>query len=532
MKKRIISTILAAVLVVSLTACGGDKKEASEKESGKPQVVENYVPTYPIVDEEITITGLVVGADRTTSEDRLVWQKVEEVTGINIEWEFVDQEALATRLAGGDWPDFFLTSFDDAIVNDYGITGGRFVNLLDYIGYMPNLAKAYEDYPDAKKASTELNGEIYEFVGISSAVTGVYVKPFYRTDLMNKAGVTEAPKTITEFKDTLSAVKKYTGKAPWIARINQEQNYWTLPVYSAFGTSDQMRFDVDKDGNVVFMRTSEQMKNYYKFMHELYSEGLIHPESVTIENNTRNELELGGDVLLIETAQTALTGSYFDSGKVELAALAPLTSEFDSTQTYQKRSPVEFKSGPFLNAESDYIVEMCKMFDIMYATEEVVENSGLYGVSFTYGIEGEDWDFTETGYEYHTPEKYGTSSNTYIYAEVIWNNAGRNDAFANIVAEGEGNNAVRQQQYAQNVIPYTNDTYIWNFMKFSEDEQRILDNHWADIYSYYQKTEAEFITGVKDIDAEWNNYCKQLKNMGIDEVLEVYQAAYERWIAN
>lgn len=43
--------------------------------------------------------------------------------------------------------------------------------------------------------------------------------------------------------------------------------------------------------------------------------------------------------------------------------------------------------------------------------------------------------------------------------------------------------------------------------------------------------EVEFISGSKDIDAEWDNFVTQLDQMGLQDCVEVYQAAYDRFNA-
>ena len=146
MKKRVVSAILAVSMTASLCACAkGGKQENSgqngtsaeqsgstsaqtgEASSEEADGAEPYVPTYPIVDEPITVTGLVVDGDLSVSESRIVWDLVEEVTGINIEWINIDKEALSTYLAGNDWPDFFHTyELSSSEVNDYGVLGGRY----------------------------------------------------------------------------------------------------------------------------------------------------------------------------------------------------------------------------------------------------------------------------------------------------------------------------------------------------------------------------------------------------------------------
>ena len=40
---------------------------------------------------------------------------------------------------------------------------------------------------------------------------------------------------------------------------------------------------------------------------------------------------------------------------------------------------------------------------------------------------------------------------------------------------------------------------------------------------------AKFITGVENIDTQWDAYARTINNMGIADVIRAYQAAYDRW---
>jgi len=42
----------------------------------------------------------------------------------------------------------------------------------------------------------------------------------------------------------------------------------------------------------------------------------------------------------------------------------------------------------------------------------------------------------------------------------------------------------------------------------------------------------EFILGVTDIEKGWDDYCKKLKDMGIDELVAIYQASYDKLMGN
>ena len=100
--KRALAAVSAMTIVCgSLVACTSAKPQETEApkateavkvtEVSKAEAVAagtestEYVPAYPIVDEKITVTGLVVGADTSVSDSRIVWDKVEKITGIDIE---------------------------------------------------------------------------------------------------------------------------------------------------------------------------------------------------------------------------------------------------------------------------------------------------------------------------------------------------------------------------------------------------------------------------------------------------------------
>ena len=42
----------------------------------------------------------------------------------------------------------------------------------------------------------------------------------------------------------------------------------------------------------------------------------------------------------------------------------------------------------------------------------------------------------------------------------------------------------------------------------------------------------KFIQGVVDFETGWTDYCATIEKMHIDEVLEIHQAAYDRWNQN
>lgn len=537
MKKRALALILAASML--MTACGGNgaaEKGKKEDKTAERVPVENYVPTYPIVEEPITVKGLVVGRDMSVSEDRLVWEKVEEVTGVNIEWINIDAESLSTYLAGNDWPDFFHTDeFTTSQINDYGVLGGKFVNYLDYLDIMPNLKKTYEDYPAALAASTQLNGEVYNLFQVGGATpTGTTARPHVILDVLEAAGITELPKTVDELYDQLVTLKEKNGEPGMVLDVRFCDGMVPM-LYSAFGTLHNLNFDDDGTGKVVYSRVTDQMKHYYEFLNKLYDEELMNREWLTLDNTALDSLAKSGKVAYLTSAgaqklsETDLNGSWDNLG-----VMAPLTSEYDETQTLAGRIDYRAVSGMYINKESKYVEELCKVFDIAFAEEEVVEGTGLYGQTFTWGFENTDWVLNDDNtYEQIVPEEFGAFSE-YQEQKLRWRDFGRADKFGSATTSTPGNAQTRQKGYVENVIPYQITENVFpqepeGFFKFTDDEQRIIDNKYADITLYVDEMQAKFITGAADIEKEWDAYVKTCEQMGLDEVLEVYQAAYDRW---
>lgn len=549
MKKKFVAVILAAVMALSVCACGKEavdqkstnssqktEESSSETESAQTQsseVIQEEKPLYPIVDEPITIRGAVMGTNPTAETDRILWDKIAEVTGITVEWEFVDPEAFAVYLASNDWPDIFhcQRNMTPSLINDYGIVGGRFVDFTEYLDIMPNLEKTYEDYPLLKKAVTETNGAIYNPGAIEISATNVNVRAHTRMDVLESAGITKKPETTEEFYNALKALYEKNGSAGMLWNNASVDNHWVNFLFAAFGPLVNIDWDYDEEDNMIFSRTTEQYKHYLEFMNKLYEEKLIHQEYLTLSYTESCEIEKNGTIAFLLYTSSSLKKEDFLNGEWGLDVLAPLTSEYDDTREIQRQTTFKLDRQLFVDAKSEYVEEICKMLDILYATEEVVEGSGLFGQSGIYGLEGQQWQRNDDmTYSFILPEGYDGSFGTYQNKEVIFYNLGRGDALNGYITDTPGNNQERQKAYVENVHPYaTKDEFPASALKFTDDEQYVLDNKFGEIKSYYEEMYSKFVTGVADIETEWDEYCSTIETMGIQEVVDIYQDAFDRF---
>ena len=66
------------------------------------------------------------------------------------------------------------------------------------------------------------------------------------------------------------------------------------------------------------------------------------------------------------------------------------------------------------------------------------------------------------------------------------------------------------------------------FAEFTEEEHAILEKYATDISTYADEQRQKWVMGAEDVDATWDKYVETLESMHLDEVVKVYQAAYNR----
>lgn len=539
-RKIIVMLIVVCYVVVLMAGCVTNNVPAGTVTTGltqqtKAEKKENFNPTgYPIVDEKITIRSMYTTHPLYGKpEDLELFQALEEITNIHIDWDIIEGEQMELYFAAGDFPDTFIAGLNQDRISMYGVEGGKFFDLRDTIKeYMPNLQKAYKDFPLAEKIITQINGEIYTLPRLARPSTAAGGKIHYRTDHFEQTGL-PMPKTTDEFYDVLRAIKDKgitQGYAPLLSiRVNFFNAQMEPFFFGAFGDSIDLDFADDGNGNVIFNRTSEQYKNYLKYINKLYQEDLFDNEYLTMDQATASVRYKGGQAS-VSDGMTDLVESDFEDGIIHMDVLPALVSEYTNTQKVKAVDYVQTRGGA-ISKDSKYLKEIARMYDIWFSREEVVAGSGIFGQSFEKGIYGRHWQFTDyehTKYVQLVPDWWESSASNYLYMHVRWErDIGLID---DMMVGGDGNSLIRQMGYVKYNIPFAVDPFPANFIKFKEEEQSIIDSKYADIQSYVTQMRGKFIAGIEPIDATWDEYCATIEKMGIDDVIKAYQSGYDRFM--
>ncbi|TMY74827.1 ABC transporter substrate-binding protein, partial [Klebsiella pneumoniae] len=72
---------------------------------------------------------------------------------------------------------------------------------------------------------------------------------------------------------------------------------------------------------------------------------------------------------------------------------------------------------------------------------------------------------------------------------------------------------------------------LWYNFNFTESETEFMSTIGSDMHTYMNEMEAKFINGSAPF-TEWDSYVQTVHNMGVEEYLKVYQAAFDRYNSN
>jgi putative aldouronate transport system substrate-binding protein len=547
--KKILALILALAMILSLAACGKPAEQPpvetqpatpdTQPVETEPEVQEpqKNVDRYPLQSDKTF--DVVSGSDIFGDDgETVITQAMQKATGVDIDWSFMTAEQVQLALTGKDLPDAifqYASLLDKATMYEYG-QGGYFVNFMDYLDIMPNFSAVIEANPNALKVVQNEDGSVYCLPTLTVTSTGFNNLLYYRTDMMKAAGWEKAPATTDEFIQFVTDLQAHYGaNDPEFIAVNayaaNRMGWSTKRIMSyffpAFGELLLTELTVDSQGNVVLGAATEQYKHLLEFMNELWNSGAFNT-NIYSQEATASQALAAGDHVAIVTDHNGHT----PEGYANMSILAPLTSEYYTTQHWYKSPSCSWGRINAISAQCEDIETMVKWFDAWYApaTDPLNAEGTLYAITPWLGEIGVDHALDEATGIYTELEHEGIEMGKFLASEsfqisLYSGYEGGLFPFSSAPTNGVG---VKGQGTINNLWPYAETPFDLNSLVLTEDESDTYNDAWTDINAYIVESTAKFITGDADIAAEWDNYIAELESMGLQDVIDVYQAAYDR----
>lgn len=531
-----LSLILAVVLVLS--ACGkasetGTEGSASSSASGAPVELSVFAP------QTAGIESLDVNPFSKHIEDKL---------GITFKWNttpdavFNDKKLL--MLASGDYPALIMNAgISKADQIKYGMQGA-FIPLNDLIDqHAPNIKKALEEVSYLKPAITAPDGNIYALPKVNECLHCTYGQRMWvNTTWLDKLGL-EMPTTTDEFYEVLKAFKEQdpngNGKADEIP-MTTSLDVWGGGVdaflMNAFIYNNGTTYLSVKDGRVILSAAEPEWKEGLKYLRKLYSEGLIDKGAFTQNGDAVKQLGNKTDNV-VGTVGYALISSVLEPTEAK-----PRHKEYDVVPPLKGPGGVQLAGysvgagdGSFVitnKATEEQRVAAIKLADYLFSEEGTVMTS--------WGFEGDGWRKAESGaLDYNgKPAVYEALKRDVPDGslDVTWWQLGTmlmvNSLRESFVAPADplGNGAYEYRLWlaAKKYEPFAKPDAVYPTDVFIDPtDATFIAQIQKTIQDYVKSNLAQFVTGSKDIEKDWDAYVSGFKGLQLDKYLEIHQKALD-----
>ena len=292
----------------------------------------------------------------------------------------------------------------------------------------------------------------------------------------------------------------------------------------------------------------ENYRDYLRYMHKLYDEGLINEDAFVITLDEADQLINSGKV-----GYTGRTASIFrelgnegDYSKQKWFGVIGFTgTEYNSDSVVVRNSRVSGEFRLMVSADTEYPEEVAKLIDYMFTTEgSISATNGYEGLSFDFSdIEGYPVvDHTNYIGDYESAEDYrihkATSQGTFSFYSVnegtIYNMLQNVDTDKLMegdcyrVATGNAAKELAWRKAVENGVQFKD---VLPSMSYGDDSSERA-SLYTDILNYCGTANVQFITGERDLDKDWDAYLEELEKMGLQRYIEIEQAAYDRLMGN
>lgn len=560
MKKRVCAVLVTVALVIGgLSGCKKPSTSGGIITNDKAQLEKIMnLEGLPIAKQPGAITLKVFVGTHPNAIDpkEMRWTKqMEEATGVKIEWIWYSESAAGEKVrlmlkSGSDLPDIFLNSINRYEVVEYS-RENVFRPVDDLIdNWMPNLRAVFEKRPEYRKASIAPDGKTYGFPyieemnGLSLSPGPIYIyKPW-----LDKLKL-QMPKTLDQFRTYLEKVRDndmnengQDDEIPFTFQVGGWDSYEGYhQIISCFGINDMYNHLTVKDGKVVNTTTLPEFKQGIDYVNKMYKDKLIDEDAFmpALSGDPRSRIigKLNDKTVTIGAVQLFdLMGEIpsSDQRRSEYVALPRLTGPNGGKQGIRYNdSEMKSVTRGVITSKCKYPEAAARWIDYCYDPEQSVYlNWGTEGYVYKKDAKGVlRWDVDEDG---QPKLKEGYES----MAEMRWVSTPVSGALA--ILTDYYDKVVEYPLDAQMIIKGQKEAGLEEILK----DREYLPPLWMTSEEIEKLSQLEtYVNNLVNasvtkwlmeggVNEDWDAYQKSLKDARIDEVMAVYQTAYERYKTN
>lgn len=531
MKKRAKGILLitaAAMLVGTTVGCTKEKESEVKKE---PQN-KTEGPAYPISGNVKLKYWIPLPANTSATVKNLAEtefaKELKKRTGVEVEFIHPtagkELEQFNLMVASGDLPDIIWYNWAQYPGGPEKAIADKVIAKLNDLQpkQAPNLSKYLKNTPDIDKMVKTDEGSYYSFPlirGDKSLL--VSAGTVIRKDWLDELGL-QVPTTIDEWHTMLKAFKEKKGASAPLSP------YWNIKDVLSWGTfigayGITKGFYTDA-GQIKYGPIDPAYKDFLATMNQWFSEKLLDNNFATLDTKTVDANMMNGKSGATVASGGSGVAKWTTTMKDKdpkfqvIGVPYPVINKGDQPQFGQYFLPFN-GFGAAITASSKHKEAAAKFLDYLYSEEgALLANFGIEGTS------------------------YKMDNGKPVFTDLILNNPNKlpiSQAMAQYTLSHDMGPYIQNPGVMQTMIPVQADAVkVWsntNAAKHSVPPIFVADGQrdemakiMAEITTYENEMLLKFIMGAEPL-SNFDNYVQQMKKLGIDKVISMWQEALVRY---
>lgn len=485
----------------------------------------------PLTTEDVTFTYFTTLNPQITGymsdlSENLFYQTAKEMTGVNIDFHLASPdtqtENFQLMIAGGDYDDLIGSegaNYTGGV--ELAIQDDVYVNILDYEEYAPHyfdLVRREEyDYASLLTDSGYMAGFGIVYTEEQPLNQGYMI----RQDWLDEQGL-DTPTTYDQWYDVLCNFRDNYNCTPLALTgfnisglsagfgVYGDVSFMSVPVYV-------------NDGTVEFGWVQDSYKDYIQLMHDWFADGLIDADELLNSAPFPDEDKIITDKRGIWKVERDNMVYYADLAQdPDFRAVAipyPSMNEGETTH-FKELTPNLATPALYVTTGCEDVPLLIQWLDFRYSKEgATLANYGTEGYTFEYGADGNP-EFTDV----ITNNDQGMTCSLAMNVFTLWRCECLYDAYRMNSTFTDDQKAApdiwAQNSDAQCTLPS---------VTLTASEGETASSIYSDVYTYAAEHITKFISGDEDM-SQYDAFVAQLSTMKIDELTEIYQAAYDRYV--
>lgn len=512
--------------------------------------------TYPIkTDKVITWYNQdnIIPHEKFASVDESPFHLgLEKIFGVDIDWSFPTTGADGNTITQALLAD--PSNLPDIMGAYFSSNASQYIDdeiIWDLTDYLPEYAPAYwhflQTHPDYDKAMKTDDGKYYSF-GFFREDGGwndTYQGPVVRTDWLKECNL-EIPKTISEFENVIRVFNQKYGAKFDSAYGPRWAACGLAGSFGSYANATTGNSWYVKDGKVGFAQADDSWRNYMSWLAGLWADGLI-DQDILSEDDTTIKTKVHNDLCGIALTSMGQMNNWnkerMADGKEAVWMGIPYPTDEDGNITSVFGGlGIGDKTNVITRCADEETMKIClQLLDYAFTAEGFLYwNYGEENVSWVMGDDGvpqftalvnDDTDTDPmTKYNGTTWGREGIQATNLLYLKNSEAAIAANDTWFYLFGKDEyfADSAVYEKTLDV--------TGRWRYpvsITYTTAESDELDMIGVNLSTYVEQSYAEFLNGTKNIndDAVWQDHLKNLESYKLSRILEIRQAAYDRYAA-